>query len=321
MSEPVRYAAIDAARAEVFLSERLGGGVGEVVGFQQQGEWSRAFAFRHHDRALVVRFSALEEDFAKDRLAARYAGPALPVPRVVELGEGLGGFYAISERLYGEYIDGVDEAQMRRLLPAVFAALDAMRQADISDFTGYGNWDANGKGEFETWRDFLVRDVAAERPNERLAGWRQRLEGSPTGAGPFDAALARLQALAEVVTEDRHLIHSDLLHFNVLVQDSRITAVLDWGCGLYGDFLFDLGWFCFWAPWFPAWEAIDFRAEALRHYARIGLAVPHFDERLLACQLYIGLSGQAYQAYKERWDDLEATARHTLKLATGETLP
>jgi hygromycin-B 4-O-kinase len=166
-----------------------------------------------------------------------------------------------------------------------------------------------------------VWDVAPERTVERLAGWRERMEGSPTGAGPFDAAFARLRELAEHAPDDRHLIHSDLLHFNVLVQDDRITAVLDWGCGLYGDFLFDLAWFCFWAPWYPAWNAIDFRAQALRHYAEIGLDVPHFDERLLACELYIGLSGQAYQAFTRRWDDLEATARHTLQLATGEKLP
>jgi hygromycin-B 4-O-kinase len=321
MSEPAGFAGIDAARAASFLTERLGGGVGEVAAFQQQGEWSRAFAFRHHDRELVVRFSALEEDFAKDRLAVRYGSPALPIPRVVELGEGLGGFYAISERLYGEYIDGVDEAQMRSLLPALFAALDAMRLADVSDFTGYGGWDASGNAAFGSWRDFLVWDVAPERTVERLAGWRERMEGSPTGAGPFDAAFARLRQVAEQVPEDRHLIHSDLLHFNVLVQDAQITAVLDWGCGLYGDFLFDVAWFCFWAPWFPAWQRIDFRAETLRHYAEIGLAVPQFEERLLACQLYIGLSGQAYQAFTKRWDDLDATARHTLKLATGEILP
>ena len=27
--------------------------------------------------------------------------------------------------------------------------------------------------------------MAAERPNERLSGWRKHLEGSPTGAEPF----------------------------------------------------------------------------------------------------------------------------------------
>ena len=51
--------AIDATRARAFLTERLGGDVGEVAAFQQQGEWSRAFAFSHDGQDLVVRFSAL----------------------------------------------------------------------------------------------------------------------------------------------------------------------------------------------------------------------------------------------------------------------
>jgi thiamine kinase-like enzyme len=48
-----------------------------------------------------------------------------------------------------------------------------------------------------------------------------------------------------------HLVHSDLLHYNVLVAADRVTAVLDWGSSLYGDFLFDLAWLST-ARWFRA---------------------------------------------------------------------
>jgi hygromycin-B 4-O-kinase len=133
------------------------------------------------------------------------------------------------------------------------------------------------------------------------------------GSGPFAAAYGRLQALAQDVPEDRHLIHSDLLHYNVLVEGDRITGVLDWGCALCGDLLYDLAWFCFWQPWYPAWQGIDFRAEYLRHCAAIGLGVPRFDERLRACQIHIGLAGQAYQAYAGDWTNLHGTALRTLE--------
>jgi hypothetical protein len=36
---------------------------------------------------------------------------------------------------------------------------------------------------------------------------------------------------------------------------------------------------------------------------------------LTACQIHIGLAAQAYNAFKERWDALEATARRTLEVA------
>ncbi len=296
-----------------FLAARYGSDISDVAPLGA-GVWSRAFGFRRAGRDYVIRFAAHQDDFARDRLAARYTCPALPIPRVLELGETAGGYYAISERVTGAYIDDADEAQMRDLLPALFAALDAARLADLAGTTGYGPWNAEGNAPHPSWRAALL-DIATDRPVDRIHGWRQRLAASPTGAGPFDAAYAQLQALAGCVPEERHLIHSDLLHFNVLVEADRITGVLDWGCGMYGDFLYDLAWFCFWQPWYPAWHDLDFRAEAQRHYAVIRLAVPNFEARLRCCQIHIGLAGQAYQAWTGAWRDLQDTAARTLAIA------
>jgi len=306
---------LDEGHVAAFLAARLGG---EVSGVEpiQQGEWSRAFFFRQAGREYVARFGAHLEDFAKDRLAADYRAPELPIPRVLEIGEAFGGHYAISERLFGTYIDGLDEAGMRAVLPSLFATLDAMRRVDLAGTSGYGAWGADGTAPFPSWQEFLL-DVGADRPTDRIAGWRASLVSSPSGAGPFDEAYRRLQELVSFSPRERHLIHSDLLHFNVLVADDRFTGVFDWGCGLYGDFLYDLAWFCFWAPWYTAWDAIDFRQEALIHYAAIGLTIPHFEERLLACQLHIALGGQAYQAYKGYWSELAWTARRTLDMLRG----
>jgi hygromycin-B 4-O-kinase len=84
---------------------------------------------------------------------------------------------------------------------------------------------------------------------------------------------------------------------------------------MYGDFLYDLAWFVFWAPWYPAWHGIDFVAAAARHYATIGLEIPHFAERLACYQIHIGLDGMAYQAFTERWEMLAETAARTLGVA------
>ena len=310
---------VDEARAEAFLRTRFGGDGGAVAPLGR-GVWSKAFAFRRGGRDYVIRFGAHREDFAKDRLAARYAGPALPIPQVVELGEAFGECYAISERVFGGYLDDVDGAQMRALLPSLLAALDAARLADLSGTTGYGAWGADGSAPYPSWRAALL-DVANDRPAHRTHGWRERLAASPVGAGPFEEAYGHLQALADGVPKTRHLIHSDLLHYNVLVEGERVSGVLDWGCAMYGDFLYDLAWLCFWQPWYPAWQGIDFAAEARRHYAASGLDVPRFEERLCCCQIHIGLAGQAYQAYAGLWDDLEATARHTLAVARPEGEP
>ena len=114
----------DETHVDAFLAARFGDDVSDVAHLGA-GVWSKAYAFRRAGRDYVIRFGAHQEDFAKDRLAARYACPALPIPRVVEMGKAASGYYAISERVFGGYIDDVNEAQMRALLPALFAALDA----------------------------------------------------------------------------------------------------------------------------------------------------------------------------------------------------
>jgi hygromycin-B 4-O-kinase len=303
------------AQAESFLVARFGREVGGIsrVG---HGEWSKAYGFRHGGSEYIVRFSALLEDFAKDRLASRYASPSLPIPRIVEIGEALGGFYAISERASGDYLDALDYRQMREVLPVLFAVLDAARLVDVSAWAGYGLWGADGMAPHPTWQAALL-SVADDRPTSRTHGWRARLATSPTGSGSFEEALGYLRALVDYAPAERHLVHSDLLNYNVLVSGDRVTAVIDWGCALYGDFLYDVAWFSFWSPWYPAWQGIDFAREAAHHYQSIGLDVPHLEERLRCYEVHIGLAAQAYSAFKGRWAELEATAKQTVEIARG----
>ena len=301
------------AQAAAFLVERFRGEAGDLVSVGA-GDWSRAFGFRRANSDYIVRFSALEEDFAKDRRAAHYATRDLPIPPTIEIGAAFGGFYAISERVNGGYLDALSSEEIRRLLPALFAALDAARLVDLSASSGYGVWNADGIAQHQTWRAALL-DIATDRPDGRIHGWRDRLAASATGAGPFDEALSSLRALVGSCPEARHLVHSDLLNRNVLVSGDRLSAVLDWGSSMYGDFLYDLAWFAFWSPWYPAWSGIDFVQEAARHYAAIGLDVPNFAERLRCYQIHVGLGGQIYSAFRGRWVSLEATARRTLAVA------
>lgn len=264
----------------------------ELVG---EGSWSRCFGFVLDGRALVVRFGAHVDDFEKDRLAASFARPGLPVPDVLHIGSAPAGA-AISERGFGEPLESLGESGWQAVLPSLLTLLDAARSVDLSATSGSGQWDGDGIGPHPTWRDHLVSvgdDVAGSRVHGRLA----LLATSEVGDRTFRAGLARLGELVDAGPTERHLVHADLLNRNVLVEGGRITCVFDWGCALYGDHLYDLATLIFWSAWYPDLAAIDVRAAAVEHFAAIGLAVDDMEERLLACQLHVALGGVAYSAF------------------------
>lgn len=281
------------------------------------GAWSAAFAFAEAGREYVVRFHDRRDDLEKDRFAGRWTSPWLRIPRIVEIGDfgrGRGG-YGISERVRGTHIEELDEAGMRRALPSLLRALDATRDATLAGTRGYGLWHGDGNGERASWRDALL-DLGDGR--DRMAERRAFLATTRIGVAEFDLGLARMRELIEVCPDERHLVHNDLLYFNVLADDAGVV-LLDWGASIYGDFLYDAALLVFWwpHPLYPNWSRIDIRAEIERHHRATRLDIPHFAERLLCCELHIGLEHIASQAEHHQWEYAAWTARRTRALATS----
>ena len=303
---------MDERAARAFLHARFGPEATIVA--MRPGEWSAAYSVRTSAADLVARFSAYDEDFEKDAYIARFSSTAMPIPAIVEWGPAGDGFYAVAERMPGEHIDRLDESRMRRVLPSLFAALDAIRAIDEFAGPGFGGWRADGRTRHRTWREDLL-GVATDPTTRGSPGWRELLTGSPVGVAPFEEGYERMQQLLGHCPEERHLIHDDLMNFNVLVDGDRITAVLDWGSSKYGDFVYDLAKLVFYEPWYPQWRNIDFAAEGRAHFDAIGLAVPHFAERLLCYCLREGIGGMAYSAFRKRWAEVDRKARRVLELA------
>jgi hygromycin-B 4-O-kinase len=300
--------ATQAGAVQRLLETRTGSSVTDLERIPH-GEWSTAYRFRQGGRTLVVRFSRYREDLDKDRFAARWSSDALPIPSILELAEAPEGWLAISEWVAGAYLESLDEQAMHMVSPAFLSAMDAVRAINPPS-TGYGLWEADEAGRSPTWRAWLL-DVAKDDPDRRAYGWRARLAKSPVGLDLFADALERMRSLLAHCPEDRHVVHTDLLHMNVLVDGRRIAAVLDWAGSTYGDFLYDIATLTFWSPWYSAWSRIDFESQAARHYAEIGLSVPRYQERLRCYELHIALSHLAYCAYRGRLDDLAWVARRT----------
>jgi hygromycin-B 4-O-kinase len=156
------------------------------------GEWSVAYAFNLDAKPAVIRFGNYVEDFRKDRAMAAYSEKALPVPAVIEIGETDTGFFAVSERAPGQVINDLDATGMRAVMPALLAALDAIRDIKVSTYSGYGRWPPGLDARYPTWPEALL---TCNQETSRVPGWRARLAESPGGSALFDKAYATLQSL------------------------------------------------------------------------------------------------------------------------------
>jgi hygromycin-B 4-O-kinase len=299
----------DAARD--FVAQHYGSRAG---GLRQlgAGEWSLAYAFVLDGKEHVIRFGAHVADFRKDAVMAEQSCPALPIPRVTEIGSAGDWYFGVSERVSGRPLDQIDGAAMPALLPGLLAALDAIAAVDVAGGHGYGIWAPDGIAPATSWAEALL---AVSQETARVPGWRAALAASPTGAAPFDRAYARLADLVSGLEVQRHLIHGDLLNRNVLVRGNHVAAVIDWGNAMYGDALYDAAWLIYWWPWYPRWNGIDIGAVLRSHWARQGGQPANLDRRLTSCLVHIGLDAMSYCAFRGRRDDLARNAAQLAALA------
>src|ERR1700722_4053643 len=112
------------------LDERCGAAAQGVTALSGR-DWSAAFAFRLDGVELIARFSRYRVDFENDLVASGLSGPELPVPSLLEIGEGLSGYYAISERKVGVFLEALDETGWRRVLVPLMRALDCLRTTRV----------------------------------------------------------------------------------------------------------------------------------------------------------------------------------------------
>jgi len=245
------------------------------------GAWSTAFRFRRHNQDLVVRVGEHVSDFAE---MSAYDSPSLPIPRVLELDRLL----APHEHLYvcvstfapGEPLESVTPEAWVELVPAVADILDAMRGV-VPPATG----------ALVAWPQVLL---GTNDGDSRHGGWPERLTAQPDQLAGHEEAINSLRELCrlpQVAKVQPTLLHCDLVNRNVHVADGVITGVFDWGCRRWGDHLYDLAWFEFWAPWMPNLDIGLLRLELVRRWGE----VPDPD-RHAACLLHIGADHLVYNA-------------------------
>jgi hygromycin-B 4-O-kinase len=177
--------------------------------------------------------------------------------------------------------------------------MTALQSISLDCVAGYGALTADGEGAFHSWAEALL-DVKNDKPEYLTHGWRKALAEFPGAQRKFDGFYEQLTKLAEFCPAQKHVIHSDLLYQNLLVHDHQISAVLDWGCAMIGDPVYDLAIFAFFEPWYPAFTEVGLIERMRQSYLEQS---PNnrlnYDKRMLACQIHLTLGNIAFCALSE----------------------
>ncbi|MBV8862122.1 MAG: phosphotransferase family protein, partial [Mycobacterium sp.] len=183
-------------------------------------------------RPLILRIGPPDDVHAPMELEARVqaaaAAAGAPVPRVLVADDSvaaLGNPFLICEEVKGETIvrriqRQLDDLGRSRLLRQCARALAAIHRADIG-----------------TVHD---PDLAMQ---DQLAEWRVRLDAMGDTTATFECAF-RWLAAHRPASSPPHLVHGDFRMGNLIVDGSKLAAVLDWELVHIGEVYEDLAWFC-----------------------------------------------------------------------------
>jgi hygromycin-B 4-O-kinase len=207
--------------------------------------------------------------------------------------------YSISEKVQGRQLQELDEYSIKEMLPQVYKTSLAISQLDISANSGYGWLDKNNNGMSASWTGHL-NCVMAEEDNDLFYGkWHVLFEKTFLDRKIYEKYFGKMTDLYNHLPKTRCFQHGNFSLANILIDNDKISAVLDWQDSRYGDFIYDLNYFAFWLPFeFRQYILQDFKD----YYEAAFEKLEHYQERIRCYSYFIGLDSLRFFAKSDKKD-------------------
>lgn len=271
-----------------------------------EGEESQAFSFRYEDNKYVIRINPSIDGFKKDEYAYKhFTSASVPIPKVIMVGQiDSNHAFCISEMAEGITFQDADEVTISRLLQPVTEVWQAISRTDLATTSGYGDFGSNGRGQFASWREYLLSILDDKKYN-----WSKLIS-------LMDVDLVKQMSdefarLVPECPEERNLVHGDFGSNNLLVSNNAVTSVLDWENALYGDPLFDIAGAYFWRTWLLCME------KSAGYWEKSLSDVPNYHKRIRCYQLRAGLH-EIYDNAQDNDHKMLEWLQHRCKEILGE---
>ena len=295
--------ALDQAAILDLLQETFAEPIQELAPLEG-GVVAQAMSFRAGNEEYILRLVTDKIDVSYEKEAFVYqhfASPGIPIPPIVKVGRMEEIYYAISNKMPGRGLGFLSQAEYERTLPSVVETLYAIHQADVSAWHGYGWLDDQGAGMFPSWQGFLTRIIEEEHEGGFFGKWHTLFEDTFLERDFVEAVYAHMIGLLGFCSDERYLVHAGYAWNNVLAEDGRVTAVLDWVDAMYGDFVYDIAWIDFWS------RGIDHAELFRQHYAARGMPLEQYEQRIACYKCRMGLDALRFYAKTGDYEAYKAT--------------
>lgn len=260
------------------------------------GKMKKVYFFQYKDKWYVIRFSDNDMEFKVEKyLQETLRGEDFPLPKFLDSGIYNNFYYTISEKVEGNSINTLDEKELMATLPSLIDALIKLHSLDIAAYEGYGWLDYNMKGSFNTFIEFLQNFFSKDQEGF-WQGWYELFSESFLDYNVFNALYERMIVLAKFCEGRRYLIHSDFHYNNVIINNSEIAGIIDWGKVSYCDYIFDI------ATIILEFPSCDLLEEFKIIYKKHNFDTSNFTERFLCAAICNSLDGMRFWAKFGRQD-------------------
>lgn len=281
----------------------------------QGGLISQTLSFRVSEKEYILRLSTLG-GFQKEAFIFQHFGSQdIPIPPILKVGRLGNNYYAISQKMPGCGLDFLSQTEYQQTLPSIIQMLYAIHQVKVQEGHDFGWLDDHGIGMFPSWKGFIAKINEEEPPEWFYGKWHILFSTTFLERDLFETVYKHMLRLLEYCPEERHLVHGGYGNNNVLAQEGKVTAVLDWGDASYGDFVYDIACIDTWPP-----VGIDYAELFRQFYHGKGISIPNYWERISCYKLYLGLDGMRFFAKTNHREGYQWTCQKLQKILTDTSL-
>lgn len=253
-----------------------------------KGMDSIVYFFKLEKKEYIIRINSKIDGFKKDEYAYNnFKNEIIKIPKIIEYGTFFHDYYCISEKIEGITFQDATSKQVEKLLPGIFKIMEEINKIDISQTNGYGIIDYNtGNAPYKSWKEYLYSIF------DKKYNWNLLYQKTYINKKLLQEIILTFKNLLPYCKNNRKLLHGDFGSNNLIINNLKITGVIDWNQASYGDPLMEIANAYFWSTWLLCMQkTVEYYQKNYREADNV---------KIINCyQLHIGLK----ELYENALDD------------------